>query len=116
MVHNIGNIILWTVVECDIGIIAGSLPMVRQFVKYFRKEEKSSGGAGGDDTELVTIGRVRGRHALAYESEIRRTVSGRDDEGHSISHTEGGVEESKRGIIKITRAVEQTWAKGYQQV
>ncbi|KXH30254.1 hypothetical protein CNYM01_04176 [Colletotrichum nymphaeae SA-01] len=38
MADNVGNIILWTIVECGMGIIAGSLPMLRQLFKGLAKE------------------------------------------------------------------------------
>ncbi|KAL2672223.1 hypothetical protein Neosp_012924 [[Neocosmospora] mangrovei] len=56
---NVGNIILWTVVECGLGIIAGSMPMLRKLVKGLSKDE-STGKSGTNDLNLVTIGRIKG--------------------------------------------------------
>ncbi|KAF6798272.1 hypothetical protein CSOJ01_12704 [Colletotrichum sojae] len=41
LLQNVGNIILWTVVECGMGIIAGSLPMLRQLFKGLAKDQSS---------------------------------------------------------------------------
>lgn len=37
-----GNIILWSVVECGLGIIAGSLPMLRKLFRSLRQESAAS--------------------------------------------------------------------------
>lgn len=37
--YNTGKIVLWTVVECSLGIIAGSLPML----KFSRKNDVQDG-------------------------------------------------------------------------
>ena len=37
---NTGKIVLWTVVECGVGIIAGSLPMLGLFRESRRIEKK----------------------------------------------------------------------------
>ncbi|KAG5781949.1 hypothetical protein H9Q73_004380 [Fusarium xylarioides] len=52
--HGIGNIILWTVVECSLGIIAGSMPMLRKLFKALRKDD-SPYARGTDDINLITI-------------------------------------------------------------
>ncbi|EQB58536.1 hypothetical protein CGLO_01206 [Colletotrichum gloeosporioides Cg-14] len=41
LLHDVGNIILWTVVECGMGVIAGSLPMLRQLFKGLAKDQSS---------------------------------------------------------------------------
>lgn len=38
--YNTGKIVLWTVVECGIGIIAGSLPMLGFFMEKRTTEKK----------------------------------------------------------------------------
>ncbi|KAH8589243.1 hypothetical protein B0O99DRAFT_655550 [Bisporella sp. PMI_857] len=97
--HDIGNIILWTVVECGLGIIAGSLPMLRTLFKSLAKDYSSNNGYGqykrSDDTKLVTIGRLKGGH----------------DRAHGGAENEVTLDsESTRNIITVTRAVEQTRA------
>lgn len=66
ILDHIAYVILWTVVECGLGLIAGSLPMLRKLLrsivgssnrpKYYRD---------GDETQLVTIGRARNRKGPA---------------------------------------------------
>ncbi|KAF5521998.1 hypothetical protein CGCA056_v007427 [Colletotrichum aenigma] len=41
--HNIANIVLWSIFECGIGIIAGSLPSLRRLLKFWL--DKSSKGS-----------------------------------------------------------------------
>ncbi|KAJ0336118.1 hypothetical protein COL922a_008349 [Colletotrichum nupharicola] len=41
--HNIANIVLWSIFECGIGIIAGSLPSLRRLLKFWL--DKSSRGS-----------------------------------------------------------------------
>ncbi|KAF4963470.1 hypothetical protein FSARC_8519 [Fusarium sarcochroum] len=84
--YGIGNIILWTVVECGLGIIAGSMPMLRKLFKTLSKDE-SSYVVGSNDINLATIGQIRGKHHPMYDGDMRATVvagddrdSGRDDE------------------------------------
>ncbi|KAH7255224.1 uncharacterized protein BKA55DRAFT_736610 [Fusarium redolens] len=38
-IYQVGNIILWTVVECGVGIVAGSLPSLRAFFKSLARDE-----------------------------------------------------------------------------
>lgn len=40
---NVGNIVLWSVVESGTGIIAGSLPSLRQLVKSWIKFDSTNG-------------------------------------------------------------------------
>ncbi|KAK8115691.1 hypothetical protein PG984_012193 [Apiospora sp. TS-2023a] len=66
----IANIVIWSEIECGVGIIAGSLPSLRGFFKYIR--DKSSAGSSNrqhrhlnlDDNEnshhFVTIGGTGG--------------------------------------------------------
>lgn len=67
----IGHIILWTVVECDLALIAGSLPMLRSLVKGLAR-----GSSKEDDyvqsTELVTIGR---KSAKGYKRQNDDTIA-----------------------------------------
>ncbi|SPJ70480.1 related to integral membrane protein PTH11 [Fusarium torulosum] len=84
--YSIGNIILWTVVECSLGIIAGSMPMLRKLFKSLRKDD-SSYNVDSNDINLVTIGKIRGKHHPIYDGDLRATIavgedreSDRDDE------------------------------------
>ncbi|KAF7557802.1 hypothetical protein G7Z17_g402 [Cylindrodendrum hubeiense] len=60
--YKIGFVILWTVVELGLGILAGSLPSLRKFFKSLAKD-KSSGDKTSFGTDLVTIGAIRQNRA-----------------------------------------------------
>lgn len=95
----IGNIVLWTVIECGLSITVSSLPMLRACFKHLAKDESTDRGyAQSGDAELVTIGRVRGRfdgdRVLAEVQAV--DVEERDADDDSTRH-----------IIKMTRTVQQ---------
>jgi hypothetical protein len=96
----IGNIILWTVVECSLGIIAGSMPMLRKLFKALRKDD-SSYARGTEDINLVTIGQVRGKHHPIYDGDVRATVAAGEDRESDRD------DESTRQIIRVTKEFEQ---------
>ncbi|KAI5921206.1 hypothetical protein F4810DRAFT_380300 [Camillea tinctor] len=50
----LGDIILWTVVECDLALIAGSLPMLAPLFRGFSKDTK--GDSYKRSTELASMG------------------------------------------------------------
>ncbi|KAM0208284.1 hypothetical protein ACHAPQ_010047 [Fusarium lateritium] len=86
--ESIGNIILWTVVECSLGIISCSMPMLRKPFKSLRKDD-SSYNAGSNDLNLVPIGQIRGKHHPIYDGDLGVTIaagedreSDRDDESY----------------------------------
>lgn len=108
MPDNLGHIILWTVVECDLGIIAGSLPMLRKLIKSLAKDKSSAKEetAGNNNIDLVTIGQVKCRHNLIYENNTFMSITGRED-----NESDGQDDESTRRIIRVTRVVEQTSAE-----
>ncbi|KAH6648711.1 hypothetical protein BKA67DRAFT_538730 [Truncatella angustata] len=82
----IGHIILWTVIECDLALIAGSLPMLRTLFKGL-KDRSSNKDRYVQSSELMTIGRSgNGRSARGY---VRH-----DDEASSE-----GKSESMRDIV-----------------
>ncbi|KAK1657675.1 hypothetical protein BDP55DRAFT_708625 [Colletotrichum godetiae] len=85
LLRNVGNIILWTVVECGMGIIAGCLPMLRQLFKGLAKELSNK-----DDT--YALRERSGTMALGH--------------GRSRSNRESPPDtetDSTHGIIKTTR-------------
>lgn len=101
LLDSIGNIILWTVVECSLGILAGSMPMLRKLFKSLR-EDDSSYNVDSNDINLVTIGQIRGKHHPIYDGDLRATiVVGEDRESDRD-------DESTRRIIRVTRTVDQT--------
>lgn len=94
--EKVGNIILWTVVETNLGIIAGSLPMLRKLFKSLSTSANNS-PVGAPDTELVTIGRISHK-----KNKTPRLYTGLDE--HSDDQHDG---ESTRHIIRTT-SINQT--------
>ncbi|KAH8654192.1 hypothetical protein BGZ61DRAFT_594821 [Ilyonectria robusta] len=109
LLHDIGNIILWTVVECDLGIIAGSMPMLRTYIRMFAKDESSYQGGSGD-LNLVTIGRIKGKHNPIHDAEFMVTAVGGNDRESDKD------DESTKQMIKVTRRIDQVSSRGYEQV
>ncbi|KAK8066612.1 hypothetical protein PG997_013359 [Apiospora hydei] len=131
-IYNIGKIVLLTVLECDLGLIAGSLPMLRRlFPNLNPSQAKSSNnvdsaipGRSGDVT-LVTIGGGRkkkgykledsqnGTHLSATE---RRFPDRRMSKDENNTPTDNSVDnddhESTRRMIHVTREVEQSSITG----
>lgn len=102
---DVGNIILWTVVECDLGIIAGSMPMLRKLVKSLARDG-SSHPSGSTDLNLVTIGQIKGRHHPIHDGAVRVTIAAGDD------RDSGRDDESTRQMIKVTKTVERISMEG----
>ncbi|KAF4973793.1 hypothetical protein FSARC_22 [Fusarium sarcochroum] len=57
VLYGVGRIILWTVVECSLGIIAGSMPMLRKLFKSL-SEDGSSPLHDDDENELANLGQI----------------------------------------------------------
>ncbi|KAF4997112.1 hypothetical protein FDECE_12189 [Fusarium decemcellulare] len=100
VLYGVGQIILWTVVECGLGIIAGSMPMLRKLFRSLEKDESSYPG-DSNGVDLVTIGRMRGKHHQIYDTEVRATVVAGDDRDSARD------DESTKQMIKVTRRVDQ---------
>ncbi|RSM06143.1 hypothetical protein CDV31_009240 [Fusarium ambrosium] len=109
LLYNVGNIILWTVVECGLGIIAGSMPMLRKLVKGLSKDE-STGKSGTNDLNLVTIGRIKGKHHPIHDTDIQITVIAGDD-----AETARDDDSTKR-MIRVMKTVNQTTSQGYREM
>ncbi|KXJ97699.1 hypothetical protein Micbo1qcDRAFT_181946 [Microdochium bolleyi] len=105
---NIAHIVLWTVVECAMGIIAGCLPMLRKLIHGYLAESFSAPvRLDQPETELVTIGRLGKKHngvSTLFDASVTRsrtaTVGHGDEDGI-------GDSDSTRRIIKATRSMEQ---------
>ncbi|KAL6355397.1 hypothetical protein LRP88_10986 [Fusarium phalaenopsidis] len=109
LLYNVGNIILWTVVECGLGIIAGSMPMLRKLVKGLSRDE-STGKSGTNDLNLVTIGRVKGKHHPIHDTDIQITVVAGDDPETARD------DDSTKRMIRVTKMVNQTTSQGYREM
>ncbi|KAK8135717.1 integral membrane protein PTH11 [Apiospora sp. TS-2023a] len=134
-IYNIGKIVLLTVLECDLGLIAGSLPMLRRlFPSLNFSQAKSSNnvdsaipGRSGDVT-LVTIGGGRRKKGYKLDSSQHSThlseTNNRfrdrkiaEDDGSKDNTTENnsidtGDHESTRRMIHVTREIEQSSITG----
>ncbi|KAH6647892.1 hypothetical protein BKA67DRAFT_662639 [Truncatella angustata] len=81
--YNVGNIVLWSVFEGGIGLVAGSLPMLRQLFKRWLGSTARTTSVG--PSNLVTIGGSHRKHSVSqsqkpppYSSRASRT---REDRG-----------------------------------
>jgi len=109
--HDIGNIILWTVVECSLGIIAGCLPMLRALFKSLAKDYSSSNEYRhynrSNNNVLVTINRVKtGSKRANYSVENGATVVANNDSSQDLDS------DSTRNIIMVTREFETRTDQG----
>jgi hypothetical protein len=108
-----------TVLECDLGIIAGSLPMLRRLVRSLSPSYGASGkvtpGSGSKGSNLVTIGGSGGvgRHThiklagSAVELDTIHDVGEFEDKaGGGSGYSNDG--ESARRIIRVTREIDQS--------
>lgn len=77
------------------------MPMLRKLFKSLRKDD-SSYNADSNDINLVTIGRIRGKHHPIYDGDLRATIAAGED------RESDGDDESTRRIIRVTRTVDQT--------
>lgn len=95
----IANIILWTVVECSLGTLAGSLPMMRQVFGSFARSGSSAPPAEFSprkDIEFQTIARFRGKQHPIYDTDLVVTMVGGDDD---VENDHDG--ESTKRMIKV---------------
>ncbi|WAO90845.1 Hypothetical protein NCS54_00828800 [Fusarium falciforme] len=102
-VYSVANIILWTVVEYGVGIIAGSLPSLRAFFKSLAKDKSTQEYSGSHHTDLLTIGRVRDRQTRSCRShgiELGPAATATVDYGDTNQERD---DDSTRHIIKATR-------------
>ncbi|CAH0031656.1 unnamed protein product [Clonostachys rhizophaga] len=95
-IYQVSNIILWTVVECGVGILAGSLPSLRAFFKSLAKD-KSTNPSGSYATDLVTIGQIRAGQDHSQAMELGFATVNRDAD---IQHEHDN--DSTSHIIKST--------------
>jgi hypothetical protein len=102
-VHSVGNIILWTVIECGVGVFAGSLPSLRAFFKSLVKDRSTDDrSASHNTTDLVTIGRIRGRPSrTTTEIELGTQRPGSNDSDYGVQHDD---DSQRRIIVKVTKS------------
>lgn len=83
--------------------------MLRSYIRKFAKDESSYQGGSGD-LNLVTIGKVKGRHHPIPDAEFLATAVGGDDRESAKD------DESTKQMIRVTKRVDQVSTKGYEQV
>ncbi|KAF4999861.1 hypothetical protein FDECE_11360 [Fusarium decemcellulare] len=101
-------ILLWTVVELGLGILAGSLPSLRKFFKSLAKDH-STRENNSYGTDLATIG-GNNRHkqsANRYDCELNTTIGHGRDRSSDIAVDKD--DDSTRRIIQVTRDLSQTY-------
>lgn len=54
-----GDIILWTICECDLALIAGSLPMLRTLFKTIKGTMQQKSTHNTNSTELRDMGKAQ---------------------------------------------------------
>ncbi|KAF5000929.1 hypothetical protein FGRMN_1386 [Fusarium graminum] len=98
----IPNIILWTVVECGVGVVAGSLPSLRAFFKSLTKDWSTNDqSASNNTTDLLTIGRVRGRSNRTTEIELGTQSPGSSDSNDGVQNDD---DSQRRIIVHVTKS------------
>ncbi|RKL12125.1 hypothetical protein BFJ70_g16314 [Fusarium oxysporum] len=109
--YTIGYIVLLTVLECDLGIMAGSMPMLRRLFRRILPSYNASNRTPGRsrDVNLVTIGGggAAGRRTHMKLSNAGNSRNDGDQDHHFQDKESNGDDESTRHIIHITREVEQ---------
>ncbi|KAF7557643.1 hypothetical protein G7Z17_g610 [Cylindrodendrum hubeiense] len=107
--YQIGKIVMLTVLECDLGIIAGSMPMLRRLfrnlIPSYGASDRTPGRSG--DINLVTIGGTSGRRTHIKLSNVDASRADRDRDLHFEDKESNEDGESTRNIIHVTREVEQ---------
>jgi hypothetical protein len=112
--YTIGLIVMLTVLECDLGIIAGSMPMLR---RYFRRWDIASKYGSSDrtpgasrDINLVTIGGgggTRGTHKKLHSTNRSAKGDFYDDQFQDKDLHDNDDASSSRHIIHVTHEVHQ---------
>ncbi|KAK1676961.1 hypothetical protein BDP55DRAFT_631041 [Colletotrichum godetiae] len=81
--HNIANIVLWLILECGIGIIAGSLPSFRRLLNSWldKSSKVSYNNTGSNDLNAISGGQAGGTGVRIHN------LSGR---GMTVSNCQSG--------------------------
>ncbi|KAL2174105.1 uncharacterized protein P884DRAFT_294683 [Thermothelomyces heterothallicus CBS 202.75] len=105
--YTIAKIVMLTVLECDLGIIAGSMPMIRRLFRALAASHGSNEVTPGHsgDVNLVTIGGTGGRARrtrIKLANTANDTIIGEHQDKESNDDSD-----STRRIIQVTREVKQ---------
>jgi hypothetical protein len=103
----IGDIILWTICECDLALIAGSLPMLRTLFKSIKGSIQQRSTQNTHNTELVSMGKpqkIREQTPSDLSSDREHIVITVD---HHVDH------ESRAAVTPNSEMQPQYQAKSY---
>lgn len=121
-----GDLLLWTNFECGLGIVAGSLPMLRKLFKSLASSENASSNNTPNINlkDLVTIGGGGGgrsgkkfnlsKHPYEADITVMATVTGPEEEEYrkhgdeDLDSVKEGDDESTRQMIRVTRRIERS--------
>lgn len=85
--EGIGDVILWTIVECDLALIAGSLPMLRTLFKSIKGSMQQKSGQHTNSTELLSMGRAQKIRDQSDSERIVITVDHHVDTETRVANT-----------------------------
>ncbi|TDZ24413.1 hypothetical protein Cob_v003424 [Colletotrichum orbiculare MAFF 240422] len=89
--HNIANIVLWSIFECGIGIIAGSLPSLRRLLKFWL--DKSSKGSSYQNNNHSRPNKLNGGSRYKDQSgEVQ--LNNLDGRGLTVSNCQRGHQDT----------------------
>lgn len=85
-----GDIVLWTIVECDLALIAGSLPMIRTLFKFLKEQAATTKPTGhkSNPTELHSLGLDSNRKGYIRQSESREAITTKDGAAYKVTVTQ----------------------------
>ncbi|KAL6883210.1 GPCR, PTH11-type [Trichoderma longibrachiatum] len=104
--YTIAKIVMLTVLECDLGIIAGSMPMLRHLLRLIAPSLADTDGTPerSRDVNLVTIGGSTGGKRTHMKLSKAAGASASDDHNHSEDKESTDDETgSRRHIMHATR-------------
>ncbi|KAK2601355.1 hypothetical protein N8I77_010810 [Diaporthe amygdali] len=97
--EGIGDIILWTIVECDLALIAGSLPMLRTLFKSIKGSIQQKSSMHTNSTELLEMGRAQ---KIRDQADVDRIVITVD---HVVDHETRSVPSELLGLLSCKRGL-----------
>ncbi|KZL82622.1 hypothetical protein CI238_04176 [Colletotrichum incanum] len=115
--HDTGKVVLCTVFECGLGIIAGSLPILRTFfarlAKDYSTDAEKGHHSGGDETNLVTFSHYNVKKEFGSESDTYVTIAeeGNESDGDSteiVNHDAKSSAAINQQAITVTTDLHQT--------
>jgi len=111
--YAIGHIVLWTVLEVGLAIIAGSLPMLRKLVRSLAIDSKEDSSKGHSmDLQTIGGGRRPGKTAYKLEQSHVATVHGPDRHFKDKDTGSHDGDESTRHMIHVTHEIQQQTTSG----